>query len=76
MLSNKYSDKTFDESILFSNCSFPSFSNKLEGSSESGKNKNFNILPSLMIGKAIFIADSAAFMPASSPSKQKITSST
>ena len=76
MFSNRYSDRTFEFSILFSNSSLPSFSSKLDGSSPSGKNINFIFLPSLNPERLIFKADSAAFTPASSPSKQNMTSST
>ena len=41
----------------------------LNGHVLSGRNRNFRIFPSLIVGKEIFIVDSA-FIPASSPSNK------
>ena len=75
-LSIKYSDNN----VAFLDFAFSSstefFSNKLAGSSPSGRNRNFIVLPSVTAGKTFLRAPHAAPLPASSPSKQKIISFT
>jgi hypothetical protein len=75
-LSIKYSDNSKDFSSLLSKSSLLSFSNKLAGSSPSGRKRNFISAPSLTTGRTFLRAPQAAPRPASSPSKQKITSLT
>ena len=75
-LSIKYSDNSKASLSLFSKVSLSSFSNKLAGSSPSGRKRNFISAPSLTTGKTFLRAPQAAPLPASSPSKQNITSFT
>ena len=72
----KYSDSKLESLVIFIKFSDDSFSNKLAGSSPSGKKRNLISVPSVIAGKTFFNAPQAAPRPASSPSKQKVISLT
>ena len=68
----KYSDRRLAFLDKFLKSSTECCSNKLAGSSPSGKNRKLISVPSVIDGKTFFSAPHAAPLPASSPSKQKV----